>query len=508
MLCGSVLWRPPACSCPADERRPKPRWRHRAQQPVRTGRHRATRSGRQRRAGPTGAGRKPCWPTGSGTKPSKSSANWPNRRKGSCWASPTGGTSSLREWCQLQLAALPPEALKLYRGRVDPVAQKWYEQGIAEREPPAAAERRRAGVCQQLWRRRPDGPGRDGVGVGRLCRGAVVLGADRAAGNKDSRPTGPDRPPASVWPGYPDTDLDLAAVRARLVLVSILEGAADRARAELAAVRPAASRRAGHAGRPGGEIRRAARTRCLAESASWPQPRGRSRLADLRRQSAAEQDRAARWSTSARWRGDLPLRPPLPPPTGRCEPRTIGEDPREPLSFYPVLVGNMVLVNDSQRILAVRLDTGKPAWGQPRRSIRASLPAWRRRRLPSETLGAPRFTMTVFREQALRPDGLARDRPAARRDAAPFSRAIWCAWTWRPRAGCCGRPSRRRAGRSRARRWPTAAASTWRCAARTSGRRRSWPVSTPRRAGCAGGGSSAAPRRPPAASCPNARTTC
>ena len=40
---------------------------------------------------------------------------------------------SLREWCQLQLAALPPEALKLYRARVDPVAQKWYEQGIAER---------------------------------------------------------------------------------------------------------------------------------------------------------------------------------------------------------------------------------------------------------------------------------------------------------------------------------------------------------------------------------------
>ena len=35
---------------------------------------------------------------------------------------------SLREWCQWQLAALPPEALKLYRARVDPIAQNWYEQ--------------------------------------------------------------------------------------------------------------------------------------------------------------------------------------------------------------------------------------------------------------------------------------------------------------------------------------------------------------------------------------------
>ena len=40
---------------------------------------------------------------------------------------------SLRAWCQMQLASLPPEALKLYRARVDPVARKWYEQGVAER---------------------------------------------------------------------------------------------------------------------------------------------------------------------------------------------------------------------------------------------------------------------------------------------------------------------------------------------------------------------------------------
>ena len=41
---------------------------------------------------------------------------------------------NLSDACQTQLAALPPEALKLYRRRIDPVAQKWYEEGVAHRD--------------------------------------------------------------------------------------------------------------------------------------------------------------------------------------------------------------------------------------------------------------------------------------------------------------------------------------------------------------------------------------
>ena len=33
-----------------------------------------------------------------------------------------------------QLATLPPEALKLYRRRIDPVAKKWYDEGVAQRD--------------------------------------------------------------------------------------------------------------------------------------------------------------------------------------------------------------------------------------------------------------------------------------------------------------------------------------------------------------------------------------
>ena len=38
------------------------------------------------------------------------------------------------DYCQLQLASLPAEALKLYRGRVDAAARKWFEEGVARRD--------------------------------------------------------------------------------------------------------------------------------------------------------------------------------------------------------------------------------------------------------------------------------------------------------------------------------------------------------------------------------------
>ena len=41
---------------------------------------------------------------------------------------------NLSDACQRKLAALPPEALKLYRRRIDPVAHKWYEEGFARRD--------------------------------------------------------------------------------------------------------------------------------------------------------------------------------------------------------------------------------------------------------------------------------------------------------------------------------------------------------------------------------------
>ena len=41
---------------------------------------------------------------------------------------------AMGDYCQLQFASLPPEALKLYRSRVDATARKWYTEGVARRD--------------------------------------------------------------------------------------------------------------------------------------------------------------------------------------------------------------------------------------------------------------------------------------------------------------------------------------------------------------------------------------
>ena len=59
---------------------------------------------------------------------------------------------NLSDACQLQLAALPPEALKLYRRRVDPVAAEVVRR---RRRPPrreVAQQRRATGLRQHLGR--------------------------------------------------------------------------------------------------------------------------------------------------------------------------------------------------------------------------------------------------------------------------------------------------------------------------------------------------------------------
>jgi outer membrane protein assembly factor BamB len=63
---------------------------------------------------------------------------------------------SLNTWCRRRLAALPPEALKIYRGLVDASAGEIYRQGIARREERlllAVADRHRASSFGEaaLW---------------------------------------------------------------------------------------------------------------------------------------------------------------------------------------------------------------------------------------------------------------------------------------------------------------------------------------------------------------------
>jgi outer membrane protein assembly factor BamB len=314
----------------------------------------------------------------------------------------------LRDWCQLRLAALPADALKLYRSRVDPVARKWYEQGIANRDSKMlrnvvdqafassfgdgalmalgdmALESGDFAAARWNWERI--------VPVSNPGAGAAV---ERVAVAVQLPPQQNALPPA--WPSYPDTNLDLAAVRARLVLVSILEGATDRARGELAAYRKLQPDAQGRLGGRNGRYVELLES-LLAESAAWPAVRSdgdwRTFAGNPQRNKVAEPPIDV---GTVAWR--VPLRPGV-AIAGPMGAKTIGEDPHEPLSFFPLLLGRRVLANTDRQVLAMRCDTGQPAWGHTAAIYESELAAPTGRSIfPAESLGSPRFTMTVFRDR-------------------------------------------------------------------------------------------------------------
>ena len=206
----------------------------------------------------------------------------------------------LHDWCQLQFARLPPEALALYRRRIDPLARGWYERGIAGRRPGPAATGCRSGTGQQLRRQGADGAGDDGAGGGRFCRRPLRLGAHH------SRPAGGERQCGE--PGQRRTQC-AGCDRERLARLSRHDarsgGGASKAGAgfdsrrvaaaggrRVLSVRSPAPECPGPMGRQAGPIRgpfagAARRKRGLAGAG------GRSQLVDLRRQYVPQQGRRA-----------------------------------------------------------------------------------------------------------------------------------------------------------------------------------------------------------------------
>jgi len=299
---------------------------------------------------------------------------------------------SVRDYCHLQLASLPPDALASYRSRVDPSARKWYEEGIAGHDRQALEQ-----VVDRALSSRWGDNALDALGEMALESGDFA--AARSCWEK-CIPVDPPEGTPRTWLGVPDTDLDLAAVRARLVLASILEGSLSRAREELAGMsrlHPEAR------GRLGGRevVYVEALSSLLSEAAGWPDrpvdpdwpTLGGSPLRGKIAPASVDPAEVA-------WR--VGLRPTVPASTSswgpRADRRGVAEDDHAPLSYHPVLAGDLVLVNNQVEIVAVDLHTGEPAWGAGDALVYRDQFGEEVHALynPEPNLGVPRFTMTVF----------------------------------------------------------------------------------------------------------------
>ncbi len=344
----------------------------------------------------------------------------------------------VRDYCQMRLAELPPVARALYRSRIDPLAKRWCDEGIAKRDSAllqrvvdqlflssstdkallalGEIELEKGDFAQARWcweRISPELRTPDGRPLWLDLRAAseTRVAPEPAAQAKRVAPS-----PAQ-WLAYPDTQLNLADVRARLVLASILEGSFARARVELDDLkRRSPSARGEIGGREGAYVDLLADMLTAAEQrpapaapTDWPTfggsfERTMSAAPDPGLRTAWPKPVALPLDHGGPFRTDIGI---IRDTFGLPE-RRPAEDQTGLLSFHPIVVGNLVLFNSLDKIYAFDLPTGKPAW---------PVPPGTKDREPGEifsgaadleksaahndsgnlfhTLGVPRFTMTV-----------------------------------------------------------------------------------------------------------------
>jgi tetratricopeptide (TPR) repeat protein len=304
---------------------------------------------------------------------------------------------TIRQYCQALMSrwsATARPALLRYRSELDPLAERWYQAAAEELD-----EQRLLDIVNQLFVTRRGDDALLLLGELALERGDYVqarsyferispaLRAPALPATNDPAPGRPlwlaipsaddatawdtlrgalQQPPLLMaWPAYPDTDLDLAAVRARLVLVSVLERDTMRAEKELALLKtlhPDARGEMGGAIRPYAE---ALDELLIAEGESagrpardgWPTFAG-----SPSRQRIAEQ--AIDIGGRPLWR--LPL-----PPEDATEDELatnhwrVAEDREATLPYFPVVSGRRVLIAQRNRLRAVDLYTGERLFGIP-----------------------------------------------------------------------------------------------------------------------------------------------
>ena len=301
---------------------------------------------------------------------------------------------SLRTYCHLQIARLPAEGLAAYRRRVDALAEQSYRDGLAKHDEAPLRRVVDESFCS-TW-------GDDALlALGELALERGDYGTARHAWEQISPLLGtPDGSPMWMalrdidlnanwpeverrwqtrdkpgdWLAYPDTQFDLADVRARLVLVSMRAGQLDRAALELQVFRRL---HPNVISRFGGQKENlvAALERLLAAAREWP---AESALTDWPT-FAGSHSRSIVAATISHdlvpiWKEPIPLNPPKYVRTVRliqggsggntiatAEPNAIVRESQRPLSCYPIVTGNLILFADGSGIHAADFETGKPA---------------------------------------------------------------------------------------------------------------------------------------------------
>ena len=302
------------------------------------------------------------------------------------------------EFCQWRLAALAmeaPAALAHYRGLIDALAEGWLRQAIEEREP-SGFER----IINRAFASRFGDEALLRLGELALARGDFALARSSwerihptltvtpAASAKLQSPVG-----SPLWPAlkefdfaqhgrdlaelfpvagpvpagvYPDTDLDLAGIAARLVVVSILENDLDRARVELERLRALYPEAEGQLGGQSGKLVDLLSHQFEAAQ-TWPPKRQSTDWTTFagnfeRAKTAAD---PVDIGGQPLWSFALPRLNADREMTGAGRLR-VADDGKRVLSYFPVVANDRVLLRFDARtnsyVAALDLRTGSKVW--------------------------------------------------------------------------------------------------------------------------------------------------
>jgi outer membrane protein assembly factor BamB len=265
---------------------------------------------------------------------------------------------SLVRYCDVLLTQLPPEGLATYRRSVDAQAATWLAEADATHD-----ERALRLIVERAFASSVGDDAIDRLASRAWERGDLQLARELWALLVPLQNTARDDPPLAVL-RYPDTDLSLARIRAKLILCDVALGNRSRGTAELAAFRVLHPNESGHiAGQEGrfadilSGIQRVSTEQSGEQRNGWdvpPRIDGTTTFGTTAARAGFVPFEAS--SAGAIWSRELPNsdyatsvgRPALPA--------------RDPLSYYPVVWHDKVFVADATRVFGFELDSGRAAW--------------------------------------------------------------------------------------------------------------------------------------------------
>lgn len=304
---------------------------------------------------------------------------------------------SLRDYCHMELAALPAPGLELYRRRVDALAERLYRQGVQSR-----AEDTLRQVVEQFF---ASSWGDDALlALGELALARADYGTARGCWERilppgfwaKLAPPSDGEEGTARWLVYPDTNIPLGDVLARLVLVALLEGDRPRAAAALELLRQEHGQAEGRLA--GQQVNYAEfLSKLLESSAAWPQIAASAQATTFAGTPARQLILPPIGDVGqVRWRISLPKAPPA---DAGYTLKRVAEDRNDLLSYHPLVYGRLLLVSTLYDVRAYDVATGQPAWGDNPVVYRSEGGGRVQQRSGRSSLGAARFTLTIHADR-------------------------------------------------------------------------------------------------------------